>query len=87
MSKVKVEADLAGYAKLRNSPEIVEMMQGIADKALAQLGDGYTSEVQHYTGSGKLPGKAVVKVYAESWAARRENYKNDTIMKAVFGSG
>jgi hypothetical protein len=86
MSRVKVEADLAGYAKLRNSPEIVEMMQGIADRALAQLGDGYTSEVQHYTG-GALPGKAVVKVYADSWAARRENYKNDTIMKAVFGSG
>lgn len=86
MSKVKVEANLAGYSELRNSPEIVSMMQGIADKALAQLGNGYTSEVQHFTG-GALPGKAVVKVCADSWAARRENCKNDTIMKAVFGSG
>lgn len=49
MSKVKVEANLAGYSELRNSPEIVSMMQSIADTALAQLGDGYTSEVQHYT--------------------------------------
>ncbi|MBP3797303.1 MAG: hypothetical protein J6I46_05945 [Ruminococcus sp.] len=87
MNKVKVEADLAGYSELRNSPEIVEMMQRIADTALAQLGDGYTSEVQHYTGSDELPGKAVVKVYAESASARRENYKDNTIMKAVFGSG
>ena len=86
MSKVKVEANFAGYAELRDSPEIIELMQGIADRALAQLGDGYTSEVQHYT-DGALPGKAVVKVSAESRAARRENYKNDTIMKAVFGSG
>lgn len=86
MNKVKVEANLAGYSELRNSPEIVEMMQRIADTALAQLGDGYTSEVQHYTG-GSLPGKAIVKVYAESNAARRENYNNNTIMKAVFSSG
>ncbi len=86
MSKVKVEANFAGYAALRDSPEMVEFMQGIADKALAQLGNGYISEVRHYTG-GALPGKAVVKVCADSWAARRENYKNDTIMKAVFGSG
>lgn len=86
MSKVKVEANLAGYSELRNSPEIVEMMQRIADTALTQLGDGYSSEVSHYEG-GRLPGKAVVKVYAESRAARRENYKDNTIMKAVFGSG
>lgn len=86
MSRVKVEANFAGYAALRDSSEMVELMQGIADKALAQLGNGYTSEVQHFTG-GALPGKAVVKVCADSWAARRENCKNDTIMKAVFGSG
>ena len=86
MSKVKVEANFAGYSELRNSPEIVSMMQKIADTALAQLGDGYTSEVQHYTG-GALPGKAVVKVYAETASARRENYRDNTIMKAVFGSG
>jgi hypothetical protein len=86
MSKVKVEANFAGYAALRNSPEIVSMMQKIADTALAQLGNGYTSEVQHYTG-GSLPGKAVVKVYAETASARRENYRDNTIMKAVFGSG
>lgn len=86
MSRVKVEANFAGYAALRDSPEMVELMQGIADKALAQLGNGYTSEVQHFTG-GALPGKAIVKVYAESNAARRENYNDNTIMKAVFGSG
>lgn len=86
MSKVKVEANFAGYAALRDSPEMVEFMQGIADKALAQLGNGYTSEVQHYTG-GSLPGKAVIKVYAETASARRENYRDNTIMKAVFGSG
>lgn len=86
MNKVKVEADLAGYSELRNSPEIVEMMQHIANTALAQLGDGYGSEVSHYEG-GTLPGKAIVKVYAESSAARRENYKDNTIMKAVLGSG
>lgn len=86
MSKVRVEANFAGYSALRNSPEIVEMMQHIANTALAQLGDGYTSEVQHYTG-GSLPGKAVVKVYAESASARRENYNNNTIMKAVLSSG
>ena len=87
MNKVKVEANLAGYSELRNSPEIVEMMQRIADTALTQLGDGYSSEVQHYPGSDELPSKAVVKVYAESRAARKENYKDNTIMKAVFGSG
>jgi hypothetical protein len=86
MSRVRVEANFAGYSALRNSPEIVEMMQHIANTALAQLGDGYSSEVSHYEG-GRLPGKAVVKVYAESASARRKNYKDNTIMKAVFGSG
>ena len=86
MSKVRVEANFTGYAELRNSPEIVEFMQHIADTALSQLGDGYASEVSHFAG-GALPGKAIVKVYAESNAARRANYNDNTIMKAVFASG
>ena len=83
---VKIKANFAGYSALRNSPEIVEMMQGIADRALQQLGDGYNSEVHHLTGRG-YPGKAVINVYAESRSARQANYHDNTIMKAVFSSG
>lgn len=85
MSKVKVEADFEGYSKLRNSPEIVEFMQSIADGAVAQLGEGYISTVRHYEGGNGAPGKAVVNVYAESPAAKRENLRENTIIKAVFG--
>lgn len=85
-SKIKVEANIIGYGELRHSPEIVEMMQKIADTALAQLGDGYTSEVHHLVGM-PIFSKAVINVYAESASARRENYRDNTIMKAVFGSG
>lgn len=84
MSKVKVEADFDGYRKLRSSPEVVGFMQKLADKALAQLGDGYNSDVHYYEGSASIPGKAVINVYAESRAAKRENLRDNTILKAVF---
>jgi hypothetical protein len=83
--KTRVEANLAGYTELRNSPEIVSYMQSIADAALSQLGEGYISTVRHYDG-GAAPGKAVINVYAETPAAKRENLRENTIIKAVFGS-
>lgn len=86
MSKVKVEANIAGYSKLRNSAEITSFMQDIADNALAQLGDGYISTVRHYEGGGSVPGKAVINVYADTPAAKRENLRENSIIKAVFGS-
>lgn len=86
MSKVKVEADFDSYRKLRSSPEVVGFMQQLADKALSQLGDGYSSDVHYYEGGGSIPGKAVINVYAESSAAKREDLRDNTILKAVFGT-
>lgn len=69
-----------GVRELMQSPEMEAICKEYADRAVESLGDGYVST----THVGKT--RANASVYAESYKAKRENNKTNSIIKAVFGS-
>lgn len=80
MSKdVKIELNHDGVRALLRSPEMLAICEGKAREIRARLGDGYG--VNSRTGSGRVN----AEVKAESYAARRENYRENTILKALRG--
>lgn len=79
MAKVKFELNWQGVRELMKSKEMMDICSEYANNALARLGDGY--EVNTYSGQNRVN----AEVYAQSFAAKRENLKSNTILKAVFG--
>lgn len=79
MAKVKFELNREGVSELLRSQEVLGLCTEYANNALARLGDGY--EVNTMVGAVR----ANAEVYAQSFAAKRENLKSNTILKAVFG--
>ncbi len=79
MAKVKFVLNQSGVRELLKSQEMMDICQEYANNALARLGDGY--EVTTHTGKNRVN----AEVAAQSFAAKRENLKSNTILKAVFG--
>lgn len=79
MAKVKFVLYQSGVRELLKSQEMMDICQEYANNALARLGDGY--EVTTHTGKNRVN----AEVAAQSFAAKRENLKSNTILKAVFG--
>ncbi|WP_430597002.1 hypothetical protein [Enterococcus sp. DIV0174] len=77
MSKSKFKLNHSGVGQLLKSAE----MQGVlAEKATAiknRAGEGYGQDV--YVGKTR----ANAMVYADSYKAKRDNMKNNTLLKAV----
>lgn len=73
------ELNRAGVRKLMLSAEMRSGLESIAGDILARLGDGYSTN----TFQGK--NRVNVEVMADTYEARRENMKNNTILKAVQG--
>lgn len=80
MAKVKFVLNRSGVRDLLRSKEMMDICKEYADKAQQSLGDGY--EVTTHTGANRVN----AMVAAESYAAKRENLKENTILKAVFGT-
>lgn len=79
MSKVKVILNRSGVRALMQSPEMQKICTDYANAALSKLGSGY--EVTSMVGKTRCN----AEIAAVSRAARKENAKNNTIMKAVGG--
>lgn len=79
MANVEIKLNSAGIRELLRSKEAAEVCKEQADKAQSRLGDGYI--VTTYTGKGRVN----ASVYAESYAAKRDNAENNTILKALKG--
>ena len=80
MAKVRVELNREGVRELLRSQEMMNICSEYANNALNKLGDGY--EVTTHTGSNRVN----AEVAAVTYAAKSENLKNNSIVKAVFGS-
>lgn len=80
MAKVKFELNREGVRELLRSKEMMDVCQEYANNALGKLGDGY--EVTTHTGSNRVN----AEVAAVTYAAKKENLNDNTIIKAVFGS-
>ena len=77
MSKFKFELNRAGVRALMQSEEMQSILKSKANNALNSLGEGYKSDT--YIGKNR----ANAMVYADSFQAKRDNLKNNTILKAV----
>lgn len=80
MSKVKFVLNRAGVRDLLRSNEMMSVVSEKANQALGSLGDGY--EVNTLTGVNRVNAEIVAVTYA----ARKENSQNNTILKALGGS-
>ena len=58
---------------------MMDVCKEYADRAQQSLGDGYA--VTTHTGTNRVN----AMVSAETYAAKRENLKENSILKAVFG--
>lgn len=79
MNVVKFEPNSAGLQELMKRPQMMAICKEYADRAVAQLGDGYI--VTTYNGKTRV--NASVK--AETYEAKRDNLENNSIYKAVYG--
>ncbi len=79
MSKFKFVLNRAGVRQLMQSEEMQAILNEKATKALNRLGDGYKSDI--YVGKNR----ANAMVYADTYQAKRDNLKNNSILKAVRG--
>ena len=76
MSRVKFELNRAGVRELLRSPEAMSVCRSYADAIRNRAGEGY--EVDEYTGTNRVN----TSVYAATYEARKDNYENNTLLKA-----
>lgn len=76
-SKVTVELNRAGVRAMLRSDEMKAMLEAKADAAAQACGAGYASA------GYVMPTRAVARISAVSAEARRDNLKNNTILKAL----
>lgn len=77
--KVVIELNGDGVVALLKSPEIKGYCKKLADGIASRAGEGY--EVSTYTGLTRVN----ASVIAATNAAKRDNMKNNTLLKAVRG--
>ena len=77
MSKLKVTLNKDGVRQLLRSDEMMDVCQSYASAAVSSLGAGY--EMTSRVGKNRVN----AEVAAVSDEAKRENLKNNTILKAV----
>lgn len=77
MSKTRFELNSAGVRKLLMSAEMQSGLKEYAAMVQSRAGDGY--EISEYIGKNR----ANVSVHAETKKARKDNLKNNTLLKAL----
>ena len=79
MSKVKFELDRAGVRELLQSSAIAGVCLNYANGVRGRAGEGY--EVTTYVGRNRVN----ASVHAATYEARKDNYDNNTLLKALGG--
>lgn len=77
MSKFKFILNRSGVRALMQSEEMQSILKDKANNALNSLGEGYKSDT--YVGKNR----ANAMVYADTYQAKKDNLKNNSILKAV----
>lgn len=78
--KVEVKINYAGVGELLNSQWAADCCAEVAQQVAERAGDGYVVAAPHSTGQ-----RVAVNVYAETKEAAKDNYENNTLLKAVGG--
>lgn len=77
MSKFKFKLNSDGVRRLLKSDEMMKLIKEKADATANACGEGYVSST--YTGKTRVN----ASIYAETFEAKRDNLKNNTILKAL----
>lgn len=79
MSKVRFELNLAGLNELMKSTEMQSILDKYGSQVASRAGDdyGYRTHVADFV--------AICNVFPDSKEAARDNYKNNTLLKALHG--
>ncbi|HEL2431545.1 TPA: hypothetical protein TZW65_001872 [Streptococcus suis] len=77
MARTKFKLNRAGVRELMKSPEMQAVLTDKANGIRNRAGTGYESDIF----VGKTRANAMV--YADSFQAKRDNKKNNTLLKAV----
>ena len=78
-SKIKIELNREGVRQLLQSSEMMNICESYANSARGRLGEGYA--VDSRVGKNRV----VVELRAETFRARRDNIKNNSILKSLRG--
>ena len=81
MSKVDFKLNRAGVRELLRSPEALSVVESYAAPVQSRAGEGY--EITTHTGKNRVN----ASVHAETYEARKDNYENNTLLKALGGGG
>ena len=76
MSKFKFVLNSSGVRELLQSTEMKTIIQEATNRVTSNAGSGYEGNVQ-------VANRVVGRVFASDWKARRDNYKNNTLLKAL----
>ena len=79
MSKVKFELNRAGVRELLKSQEALGVCRDYANRVQSRAGEGY--EVTTFVGANRVN----ASVHADTVQARRDNFNNNTLLKALGG--
>lgn len=80
MSKLKVKLNKPEVRKLLKSQEMMNACSSVAEKAYSRLGDGYL--LKKHVGVNRVN----ISIGTSSAKAVKENYENNTILKALGGA-
>lgn len=78
MKRTKFKLDYKGVGELMKSQEMGALMKEYAEAIQSRCGAGYSVDVYL---NGKT--RANASVYADTEEARRDNFENNTLLKAV----
>lgn len=81
MRKPKIKWNLPAFAQLRNEPGVLNDLEERAEAIAAAAGDGYESRPAE-AGKGKK-GRGRAAVLTGNAAARRDNAKNQTLLRSL----
>lgn len=79
MNNFKFELNKPGVSQLMKSAEMRAILRDYGNEAVSRLGSGYEAS----DGDTSASVRAKVKVEATTYATRKDNIKNNTILKAV----
>ena len=82
MGKVKVELNLKGLNELMKGPEIAARVQEVGEAIAQGCGEGF--EAKTYTDTKYI---AICDISAESPEAKKQNYEENTLVRALSNSG
>lgn len=79
MGNVKIKLNREGVKELLKSAEMQEACRECAERVLARAGDGYVIEPRNY------PERSGYAVKADTRQAYKDNYENNTLLRALNG--